>query len=288
MLYSISHQQWQADRDDQAAAALEMGNIVYFPNLAFALLPEEMPLISSRLADGLAKNISFNSQTQTLKGIAGNALETHAINNLMQRYAQYSTQLLQTLIPQYTQALQIGRTSLRLVEIAGRRAASYKKDDTRLHVDAFPASPTQGLRILRVFCNINPNGKPRLWHVGESFEKVAATFLPRIRRSVPGSARLLHALKITKSRRSYYDHIMLHMHDGMKKDMCYQKSVQHTEIAFPPASTWMVYTDQVSHAALAGQHLLEQTFYLPVHVMQEPARSPLRVLEKMTNTQLVQ
>ena len=48
----------------------------------------------------------------------------------------------------------------------------------------------------------------------------------------------------------------------------------------------MVYTDQVSHAALYGQDVLEQTFYLPVSAMQDENRSPLRILEKMTKQKL--
>ena len=44
----------------------------------------------------------------------------------------------------------------------------------------------------------------------------------------------------------------------------------------------MVFTDQVSHAALAGHFALEQTFYLPVSAMVTPDTAPLRVLERLT------
>ena len=37
----------------------------------------------------------------------------------------------------------------------------------------------------------------------------------------------------------------------------------------------MAFTDQVSHAAMAGQYQLEQTFLLPVEAMSDPERSPL-------------
>src|SRR2546429_2712052 len=43
--------------------------------------------------------------------------------------------------------------------------------------------------------------------------------------------------------------------------------------SFPVGSTWMAFTDQVSHAAMAGQHLLEQTFYLPLTSMAEDRKS---------------
>ena len=35
---------------------------------------------------------------------------------------------------------------------------TWRKDDTRLHVDSFPATPSGGRRILRVFSNVNPDG----------------------------------------------------------------------------------------------------------------------------------
>ena len=34
-----------------------------------------------------------------------------------------------------------------------------------------------GTRLLRVFCNINPDGKPRLWRVGEPFAAHARRYL---------------------------------------------------------------------------------------------------------------
>jgi hypothetical protein len=41
------------------------------------------------------------------------------------------------------------------------------------------------------------------------------------------------------------------------------------------------------HAALGGQHLLEQTFHLPVAAMRHPERSPLRILERLYQRPLV-
>jgi len=37
----------------------------------------------------------------------------------------------------------------------------------------------------------------------------------------------------------------------------------------------------VSHAAMAGQYQLEQTFLLPVNAMEDMARSPIRTLERV-------
>ena len=49
----------------------------------------------------------------------------------------------------------------------------------------------------------------------------------------------------------------------------------------------MTFTDEVSHAAMAGQYQLEQTFLLPLAAMHDPARSPLRVLERIKGRKLV-
>ena len=87
--------------------------------------------------------------------------------------------------PRYASRLTRGRTSFRPVEIAGR-ASSWRKDDTRLHVDAFPATPVHGRRILRVFANVNPYGKPRSWRVGDGFGAVADYFAPKLRLPLPG------------------------------------------------------------------------------------------------------
>ena len=132
-----------------------------------------------------------------------------------------------------------------------------------------------------MFTNVNPR-EPRLWCVGEPFDRMVARFLPRIPAPLPGSARLLAALGITKGIRSEYDHLMLQFHDRMKSDRAYQEGAPQTRVAFPPGSTWVVFSDQVSHAVLGGQYMLEQTLHLPVAAMQEPERAPLRVLERLT------
>ncbi|CCD29910.1 conserved hypothetical protein [Candidatus Glomeribacter gigasporarum BEG34] len=139
---------------------------------------------------------------------------------------------------------------------------------------------------MRLFCNINPNRQDRVWRIGESFTDVARHFLPQIQSPVPGSARLLQMLGITKSCRTLYDHFMLQLHDLMKRDNAYQQNVRATEIRFPAGSSWIVQTDHVSHAALSGQYLLEQTFYLPVEAMACPEKSPLRILEHLRGCRL--
>ena len=205
---------------------------------------------------------------------------------MMQRFNQFVTQLIYHLFPRYKDHLLVARTSYRPTEIYGRIAPSYKKDDTRLHVDAFPATPVQGRRILRVFSNINPKQQARVWRVGEPFEKVVQRFLPKINHPFI-NGKILQKFKITKGLRTRYDHIMLQLHDRMKADEVYQREVAQVELPLPASSTWIVQTDVVSHAALAGQFVLEQTFYLPIIAMQNQNLSPLRMLEKQVGKFLV-
>ena len=80
---------------------------------------------------------------------------------------------------------------------------------------------------------------------------------------------------------------MLQMHNLMKADDEYQQKASQQEIRFPSGTSWIVQTDDVSHAAMQGQYVLEQTFYLPVKAMKNEAKSPLRILEKMLNKKLV-
>jgi hypothetical protein len=97
---------------------------------------------------------------------------------------------------------------------------------------------------------------------------------------------LLNVLGVTKGRRSAYDHFMLGLHDRMKADLVYQTEVSQSVHQFHTGSTWIVFTDQVSHAAMSGQYALEQTFHLPVHCMLAPSQAPLRILERLLGRDL--
>ena len=268
-----------ASDQELAVAALERGDVLLFPHLAFDLQPGEEALLSPAVA-GKGKNLSLDRRSGVLRGSSLEGAELQRLQAMVLRFAVSTRTLMSRLFPRYEARLQQARTSFRPVEIA-RRPVSWRKDDTRLHVDSFPSSPTQGQRILRVFTNIHPGGQRRQWRLGEPFEDVARRFLPAAPAPVPGSARAMQWLHITKRRRSPYDHYMLQLHDRMKADLAYQAQVRQREVAFAPGSVWMVYTDQASHAAMSGQHALEQTFHLPVESMQDPTASPLRVLERL-------
>lgn len=263
----------------RATMSLENGKVLFFPALPFLLSEEENVLLNPEKVDPKRKNISYDIKNDHLGGSLFGENEERLAKAMIKRFAVSSRKLIDQLIPHYKETLIQARTSFRPVEIHGRKQ-TVLKDDTRLHVDAFPSTPTKGSRILRFFSNINHEGKSRVWRTGEPFDAVVDKYAKKVSKPFPGFASLLKMLKITKGYRTPYDHYMLHMHNKMKEDNHYQSTVAYDEIYFPPGSSWMVYTDQVSHAALSGQHVLEQTFYMPVLGLKNESTAPLRVLEK--------
>jgi hypothetical protein len=275
----------QADRA-RAVAALEEGRVVFLPSLPFVVEEAERGFLTpAALAPG-RKNISFDPATGRCQGSAYAEAEAARLGAMLERFGRQAEALMRALAPAYAAGLKRARTSFRPADIEDR-PSSVRQNDRLLHVDAFPTRPTRGERILRLFSNIAPDGAVRRWEVGEPFPVFAEKFLPNLKKGWPGSGWLLERLGLTKGRRSAYDAIMLGLHDAMKEDKGYQANSPHTALAFPPGTSWIVYTDQVLHAALAGRFALEQTFHLPVAAMAEPARAPLRVLERLAGRPLV-
>ena len=266
-------------------SVLEDGQVLSFPHLPFVLSDNERKFLDERWADGKAKNISLRWPAAGLRGATGDAADLAALKSMIERYAEHSEAFALRLFPHYRGKLQRGNTSFRPANVAGRET-SWRKDDTRLHIDAFPSNPMQGTRLLRVFSNVNPDGKPREWRVGEPFAAHARRYLASVTRPLPGSSWLMRSLGITKRRRTEYDHVMLQLHDHAKADMQFQRTAPQARVDFAPGTTWVVYSDQVLHAAMGGQHMMEQTFYLDVEDLQRPDTSPLRQLERLLNRPL--
>lgn len=281
-------QQWAAaGAASSAVSELEQGKVLFLPGLAFTLSEQEIPLLDPALVDPKRKNISYQPLSGKLTGVAV-AERRQQVKQLLERYYQSCRQLIAGVLPEYQEALHHPTGSLRLHPVSAWRAtSSWRKDDSRLHVDAFPSRPNHGERILRIFTNINPHGEHRQWRVGEPFPQLAERFMPRLPRYSALSSWLQHKVRITKTRRSHYDHLMLQLHDAMKADSDYQQHGPQLALAFPPGSSWICFPDQTPHAAMGGQFMLEQTFLLPVNKMQAPRHSPLKVLEQLRGQALI-
>ncbi|KWR91294.1 Kdo hydroxylase family protein [Cupriavidus sp. IDO] len=258
---------------------LEQGAVLYFPNLHFHFQPGEERFLDSRWSDGKSKNINLRANESAVRGAVGSPQDLADLHALIRRYAESSEKLILSLFPEYGPHMTRAGTSLRPSEIAGR-PVSWRKDDTRLHVDSFPSNPMLGKRLLRVFHNIDP-AAPRVWRVGEPFADFAQRFVPKTHGMWPGQAWLMKQLHITKRKRSEYDHRMLQLHDLAKADLDYQANVPQQEFHFPPGSTWIVFSDQLLHAAMRGRAMMEQTIYLDPKAISDHTHSPEAVLSRM-------
>jgi len=269
-------------------AALEAGKVLYFPNFAqhgFTPQKEELALFREDIRDPKTRNISLSASGE-LKGVVGDEDTKALMAGMIGRFRAQAEGLLGNLVPRYGEHLRRGATSFR-PSVVQNRVQSWRADDRRMHVDAFPSRPNYGERLLRVFTNVNQDGEPRVWRVGEPFEDVARRFLPKAKPYSAWQAKVLNALHVTKSLRSEYDHLMLQLHDGMKSDLDYQKNAPQVTFNFPPGCAWVCFSDQTSHAVMAGQYMMEHTLQLsPMHQYDRDA-SPLAILTRMKGHALV-
>jgi 3-deoxy-D-manno-oct-2-ulosonic acid (Kdo) hydroxylase len=271
--------------DPADIAALEAGKVLYFPAFGFAPMASEFRLFNPAIRDRKSRNISLDA-SGNLKGAGGDEADQATMAAMLLRFRGQARALLDSLCPAYTKQLRCGAASFRPMEVETRKQ-SLRADDRLLHVDAFPSRPNRGERLLRVFTNVNPEGVARRWRLGEPFEDVARQFLPRAARYSPLQAKALHALGVTKSLRSEYDHLMLQLHDNMKSDAHYQREGEQVEVAFPAGATWVCFSDQTPHAAMSGQYLLEQTMFLSPEHQVDGEASPLAILTRLTGRTLV-
>jgi hypothetical protein len=269
-------------------AALEAGKVLYFPNFAehgFTPQKEELALFREDIRDPKVRNISLDASGK-LKGVIGDEAIQALAAGMIGRFRAQAEGLLGRLVPRYSEHLRRGSVSFRPSKVE-TRVQSWRADDRRMHVDAFPSRPNRGERLLRVFTNVNLEGQPRVWRVGEPFEDVARHFLPRVKPYVPWQAKALELLHVTKSLRSEYDHLMLQLHDAMKADLDYQKNAPQVTFGFPPGCAWVCFSDQTSHAVMSGQYMMEYTSQLSPTQQYDKDASPLAILTRLQGHALV-
>lgn len=285
-IVTVPGNDWAKPASAQALVPeLEAGKVLYFPELRFELLNGEAALLRDDIRAPKSRNISLRADGQIAGAAAADTDEERRLAAMISRFRIQACALIDGLAPSYKPALRLAPTSFRPSQVASR-VQSWRADDRRLHVDAFPSRPNHGERILRVFTNLNPAGEPRVWRVGESFEAIAQRFVPRAKPYAAWQARALRALRVTKSLRSEYDHLMLQLHDGMKGDLDYQQHSPQVTMPFPAGSTWVCYSDQASHAVMAGQFMMEQTLHLQPQAQVNPQASPLAILERQLGRRL--
>lgn len=281
-------------------AQLEAGDILYFPQTPVPLTPDEIGfLLGQQQTDSsLHKNIAYKPNMDRLSGLDAKTASPAAVERLhaiMRRYSQSVVAFLTGFLSPYHANWQLDYASFRPQEEQGRDLPLRRRNDL-LHTDAFPTRPTYGARILRFFNNIHPS-RTRDWIVSDPFAETVRQFAPRqiaprpgsaLSRAGKGAARAIGlGAAIPSLKRSPYDDFMMRFHNFLKENPRWQAECPKYPYQFPPGSSWMVYTDTVPHAVLAGQYALEQTFLVRPEAMVRPEVSPLRVLEEIAHAKLV-
>jgi hypothetical protein len=281
-------------------AALEAGDILYFPQTPVPVPPDDLSfLLGQQQTDSsLHKNIAYKPNIDKLSGFDAKVASPAAIDRLhriMRSYSQSVVTFLTGFLSPYQANWQLDYASFRPQEEQGRDLPPRRRNDL-LHTDAFPTRPTFGARILRFFNNIHPN-RTRDWVVSDPFAETVKQFAPRQIAPEPGSplsrlgkgaARAIGlGAAIPSVKRSPYDDFMMRFHNFLKENPRWQSECPKYSFQFPAGSSWMVYTDTVPHAVLAGQYALEQTFLVRPEAMVRPEVAPLHVLEEIAQAKLV-
>jgi len=280
-------------------AQLEAGDILYFPQSPVPLSADDVSfLLGQQQTDSsLHKNIAYKPNVDRLSGFDAKTASPAAVERLhgiMRRYSQSVVTFLTGFLAPYEANWQLDYASFRPQEEQGRDLPLRRRNDL-LHTDAFPTRPTYGARILRFFNNVHP-ARTRDWVVSDPFAKTVRQFAPAQIAPQPGNA-LSRAGKaaaravglgaaIPALKRSPYDDFMMRFHNFLKENPQWQAACKKYDFQFPPGSSWMVYTDTVPHAVLAGQYALEQTLLVAPQSMVRPEISPLRVLEEIAQARL--
>src|SRR5207302_582145 len=62
----------------------------------------------------------------------------------------------------------------------------------------------------------------------------------------------------------------------------HREEARREPFSFPPGSSWIAYTDMVSHGVLSGQSAMEQTMIISKSTMSLPEKAPIAILERLS------
>ncbi|MFZ1746507.1 MAG: Kdo hydroxylase family protein [Nitrospirales bacterium] len=274
----------------EAIDVVESGRILLLRDVGFELTARERALILDKaviLPGQKEKDSRTGRPTLIFDPECGKFERTkiqgearREIEAMMQRFTAWADGIISTLFPSYRPVLERERATYR---------PCARSTPQGMHIDTSYKYPSQGRGMLRLFCNINPSGQPRVWQIGEPFEPFVSHFLPSTSRFSAWRDWLLNRLLAARVRRTRtaYDRLVADIRRLAKGDDQYQTTAPRQLVEFPVGSSWIALTDLAVHGAISGQHSLDQTFFLPVSAMREPARSSLRILERLTGRTLV-
>jgi hypothetical protein len=287
---SRSHVQ-EGGTPQEVCAHLERGGIVYFPQSPFSFPPEDLDFLlhQHQLENGFHKNIAYRPLKRKITGLkADSGVDIAKLTEIMQHYTDETVSLVESLLAPYRGFWKLDYASFRPIEEEGRKLRLRARNDL-LHIDSFTTRAMNGNRILRVFTNISPT-QTRFWKTSGTFEELAIQYQDVLKPFVDKSPAafldmfepIARLLGLKALNRPAYDVWMLDFHNFLKENRSFQLQESHHDMwEFPPGSSWLVYTDMVSHAVLSGQYALEQTFIIDYQGMVLPEKAPISILRSL-------
>jgi len=275
---------------DSACSFLEHGGIIFFPESPFKFSARDHEfLLSQKQKDAdYHKNIAYRPAEDRVTGIDARSMDVERLRSIMADFHGQVYRFLNSFLSPYGRSWKADFATYRPIEERGRKMRLRARNDL-LHVDSFATRPIYGDRILRTFININPN-QNRVWETSDNFEALAHRFASSVAPPRPFTAEakdssafetLLRRFGIKANASSPYDAWMLNFHNFLKENERFQSTARKDHWEFPPNSSWIVFTDMVSHSVLEGQYALEQTFIVSQNDLVCPEKAPINLLRKI-------
>jgi hypothetical protein len=281
---------------EQICRFLELGAVVYLPRTPFSRSSADAEFLLQQNQQDAAyhKNIAYRPAEDRLTGLGSKSEEDkERLRRIMRDFSGQVQQFVKDYLSPYWNRYSLDFASFRPIEENGRKMRLRARNDL-LHVDSFPTRPVYGNRILRVFENVSTD-QLRVWRTSDTFPVLAEKFRNDVKSPAdlkPGFLSRLKpvkaissALGFTTAHQSVYDSWMLNFHNFLKENAAFQANCRKDTWELEPGSSWLVYTDYVSHSVLSGRFALEQTFIVSQDAMVAPEHAPVNVLRRLYGQQ---
>lgn len=303
LLTTFDSEAIDAPGSNAIAEALETNHIVYFPKCPIRLpSAETLQYLRTVLPARLKlKNVSYHPEADRVTGLKAEPDIAARLKLILKDHLADVTEFLHRHLDYLTADWTIGTCSCRPIQERGRNLKPHESNEL-VHLDAGAYGATDGDRILRFFVNFNEH-EDRVWaskgpvqDIVSRFGREAGLLDAQGRLAVGvtkaatdhafsglvrGLSRLNPLARVLDS--SPYDRAMRRLHNYMKDSPEFQQDQRsYQEIRFPPGSSWMVFTDSVSHASLSGQFALVTTIIVRRQRMRHPQYSPYSVLSALS------
>ena len=278
--------------------AMERAEVVFWQHCPVELPSEDdLEFMRAGLPRELqVKNISYHPESNSIPRFEADPAVRDRIERILRTHGQRVEAFLRRVTPDYVPGWTLGTTSFRSIEEQGRKLKPRSSNEL-VHIDAGAYGATNGARILRFFVNIHPT-RDRVWGTKGGFGSLLARHRELVAAAKGGRDRValdkgpldrLYSGMVTALSKVYplfqvidsspYDRSMRRIHNYMKENPAFRDSREgYQEIHFPPLSSWMVFTDGISHSVLSGQHALVTTVLIPLANARNPALAPFNVL----------